>query len=270
MLPAQGDIVYVSPAFEVEKLKTMTSFGDKIAAWEEDEDPTATVTETVRALGFPRGIIAVDEATPFFTFDGLRRAGNSYTFINAVDVTAGCRMIKSEHEVALMQTAKNITLVAHKAAARIMREGITTTEVQAFLVAAHKKLGSQGPPPFNAVLFGEATAYPHGVPYPQTLNDGDMILIDTGAPVDGYLSDITRSYVFGKPTRRQRDVWDLEMQAQAAGFAAAKPGNRCEDIDTAARGVINGAGFGPGYARPACRTAPATASASTCTNGLIW
>jgi Xaa-Pro aminopeptidase len=250
VLPAKGDIVYISPAFEVEKLKTMTSFGDKIAVWQEDDDPTAVVTETVRSLGYPNGVIAVDEATPFFTFDGLRRAGNSFTFVNAVDVTAACRMIKSEHEVALMQTAKNITLVAHQAAARIMREGITTTEVQAFIVAAHKKLGSEGPPPFNSVLFGEATAYPHGVPYPQTLEDGDMILIDTGAPVDGYLSDITRSYVFGTPSQRQRDVWNLEKQAQAAGFSAAKPGNRCEDIDAAARGVINGAGFGPGYATP--------------------
>ena len=250
VLPAKGEIVYVSPAFEVEKLKTMISFGDKIAVWEEDEDPTATVTETVRALGYPSGTIAVDEATPFFTFDGLRRAGNAYTFINSIDVTAGCRMIKSEHEMALMQTAKNITLEAHKAAARIMREGITTTEVQAFLTAAHRKLGSEGDPPFNAVLFGEASAYPHGVPYPQTLKDGDMILIDTGAPVDGYLSDITRSYVFGEPTKRQRDVWNLEKAAQAAGFAAAKPGNRCEDIDIAARGVINGGGFGPGYATP--------------------
>src|SRR6266567_3530416 len=196
VLPAKGEIVYVSPAFEVEKLKTMTAFGDKIA------------------------------------------------------VTAGCRMIKSEQEIALMQTAKNITLEAHKAAARIMREGITTTEVQAFITAAHRKLGSEGDPPFNAVLFGEATAYPHGVPYPQTLKEGDMILIDTGAPVDGYLSDITRSYVFGEPNKRQRDVWNLEKEAQAAGFAAAKPGNRCEDIDIAARGVINDAGFGPGYATP--------------------
>jgi Xaa-Pro dipeptidase len=250
VLPAKGDIVYVSPAFEAEKLKTMMSFGDKIAVWEEDEDPTAVVTETVRSLGYPKGTIAVDEATPFFTFDGLRRAGNSYTFVNAMDVTAGCRMIKSEHEIALMQTAKNITIVAQKAAARIMREGITTTEVQAFLVAAHKKLGSEGPPPFNGVLFGEATAYPHGVPYPQTLKDGDMILIDTGAPVDGYLSDITRSYVFGTPLQRQRDIWNLEKQAQAAGFAAARPGNRCEEVDAAARGVIVAAGLGPGYATP--------------------
>jgi len=150
----------------------------------------------------------------------------------------------------LMQTAKNITLAAHQAAARIMREGITTTEVQAFLVVAHKKLGSEGPPPFNSVLFGEATAYPHGVPYPQTLKDGDMILIDTGAPVDGYLSDITRSYVFGDASPRQRQIWNLEKEAQATGFAAARPGNRCEDVDAAARGVIVAAGFGPGYATP--------------------
>ncbi len=250
ILPAKGDIVYVSPAFEIEKLKTMLSFGDRIAAWEEDEDPTATVSEALRSLGIAKGAVAVDEATPFFTFDGLRRAGNSYDFVSGIPITAGCRMIKSEQEIALMQVAMTITLAVQRAAARIMREGITTTEVQQFIVAAHGKLGSEGPPPFNGVLFGEATAYPHGVPYPQTLKEGDMILIDTGAPVDGYLSDITRSYVFGEPTQRQRDVWNLEKAAQAAGFAAAKPGNRCEDIDIAARGVIAGGGFGPGYATP--------------------
>jgi Xaa-Pro dipeptidase len=250
ILPAKGEIVYLSPTFEVEKLLTMTSFGDKVAAWEEHEDPTALIVDTVRAGGVTAGTIAVDEATPFFTFDGLRKAGNSFSFVNGSDVTAACRMIKSDHEIALMQTAKDITLEAHKAAARILREGITTTEVQAFIAAAHRKLGSEGEVGFNGVLFGEATAYPHGVPYPQVLKEGDMVLIDTGAPVDGYLSDITRSYVFGEPTKRQRDVWNLEKEAQAAGFAAAKPGNRCEDIDIAARGVINGAGFGPGYATP--------------------
>jgi Xaa-Pro dipeptidase len=250
ILPARGEIVYLSPAFEVEKLLTMTGFGDKVVAWEEHEDPTATVIDTVRSFGIQTGTIAVDEATPFFTFDGLRRAGNAFSFVNAVEITGACRSIKSEHELALMQTAKTITLEAHKAAARIMHEGITTTEVQSFLAAAHRKLGSEGEPPFNSVLFGEATAYPHGVAYPQTLQQGDMILIDIGAPVDGYLSDITRSYVFGEPTQRQRDVWNLEKAAQAAGFAAARPGNRCEDIDIAARGVINAAGFGPGYKTP--------------------
>ena len=250
LLPAKGEITYLSPVFEIEKLKTMLSFGEKIAAWEEDDDPTALVIETVRANGIASGTIAVDEATPFFTFDGLRKAGNAFAFTNAIEITGACRSIKSDHEIALMQTAKNITLAAHKAAARILHERISTTEVQAFITAAHKKLGSDGPPPFNGVLFGEATAYPHGVPYPQILKDGDMVLIDTGAPVDGYLSDITRSYVFGEPNARQRQIWNLEKEAQLAGFAAAQPGNKCEDVDFAARGVINGAGFGPGYATP--------------------
>jgi Xaa-Pro dipeptidase len=250
VLPARGEIVYLSPAFEVEKLRTMISFGDKVAAWEEDEDPTALLIDTVRGFRAAGGVIAVDEATPFFTFDGMRKVGNAYSFVNGSEITAPCRMIKSEQEIALMQTAMNITLEAHKATAHILHEGITTTEVQAFMAAAHRKLGAEGDVAFNIVLFGEATAYPHGVPYPQTLKAGDMVLMDTGAPVDSYLSDITRTFVFGEPSRRQREVWNLEKAAQAAGFAAAKPGNRCEDIDVAARAVVTGGGFGPGYATP--------------------
>jgi Xaa-Pro dipeptidase len=228
----------------------MLTLGDKVAVWEEHEDPTALVTETLRSLGVARGAVGIDEATQFAAFDGLRRAGNSYEFINAARITGACRSIKSPRELALMQTAKNITLQVHKAAARILRDGITTTEVQRFIVDAHRRLGAEGDPPFNIVLFGEATAYPHGVPYAQTLKDGDMVLIDVGAPIDGYNSDITRSYVFGQPSPRQRQVWDLEKQAQAAGFAAARLGARCEDVDAAARGVIEAAGFGPGYATP--------------------
>jgi len=250
VLPAKGELTYVCPAFEEEKLRTMLTLGDDVAVWEEHEDPTALVTETLRAKGVASGTVGVDEATPFFSFDGLRRAGNAYDFVNAGPVTAGCRSIKSDAEIALMQTAKNITLEVHKATARMLREGMLTTEVQAFIREAHRRLGSDAPPPFDIVLFGEATAYPHGVPYPQTLKDGDMVLVDTGAPVDGYLSDITRSYVFGEPTSRQRQIWDLEKAAQAAVFDAAQLGARCEDLDAAARRVIEAGGFGPGYATP--------------------
>lgn len=250
VLPAQGELVYLCPAFEEAKLRTMITLGDTVATWEEHEDPTALVTDTLRDLGIARGTVAIDEATQFSAFDGLRRASNSYDYVSGARITGACRACKSEREIALMQTAKDITLRAHQAAARILREGITTTEVQAFLVAAHAKLGAEGPPAFNIVLFGEATAYPHGVPYPQTLQAGDMVLIDVGAPVDGYLSDITRSYVFGTPSARQRQIWDLEKAAQAAAFAAAKIGAPCEDVDAAARRVIEAAGFGPGYAVP--------------------
>lgn len=250
VIPADGEIVYICPAFEEEKTRAMLQLGDDVRTWEEHEDPTALVVDIVRSQGHAHGTIAVDEATRFFTFDGLRRAGNAFEFVNGSLITARCRMIKSSAEIALMQRAKDITLEVHKATARILTEGITTTEVANFIARAHTRLGVDGPLSFCIVLFGEPTAYPHGVPYPQTLADGDMVLIDTGATIEGYHSDITRSYVFGEPSARQREIWDLEKQAQAAAFDAAQVGATCESVDAAARAVIERAGFGPGYAVP--------------------
>jgi len=206
------------------------------------------VIETVRSKGYESGTVAIDPAAPFFTVDGMRKAGNAFHFTNGSAITAACRHTKSPAEIALMQVAMNITLEVHKAAARALSPGMTTTEVAGFLDAAHRKLG--GVPASRAVQFGEATAYPHGVPYPQTLADGDMVLIDTGCYVEGYRSDITRTYVFGTPTARQREIWELEKRAQQAAFDAAVLGAPCEAVDAAARGVIAAAGFGPDYAVP--------------------
>lgn len=250
VLPVAGDLAYISPAFEEAKTRTMLRIGDDVRVWEEHEDPTSLVVDTVRSLGYRSGTIAVDESTPFFTFDGLRRAGNSFEFVNGSLVTAECRRRKSAAEIGLMQTAKNITLRAQQAAAAVLTSGITTTEVGKFLAEAHVRLGCDGPLSFCIVLFGEPTAYPHGVPYPQTLAQGDMVLIDVGATVEGYHSDITRSYVFGEPNERQREVWNVEKAAQAAAFAAARPGAPCEAVDAAARRVIEQAGFGPDYTTP--------------------
>jgi Xaa-Pro dipeptidase len=250
VISKDGSLTYLCPTFEAEKTQSMLVMDGDIRTWEEHEDPTALVIDTVRATGAQSGTLAVDEVTPFFTFDGLRKAGNRFDFVNASDITGACRMIKSNAELALMQRAKNITLEVHKATARALAEGQTTTEVGAFIAEAHKRLGVDGPMSFSIVLFGEPTAYPHGVPYPQTLREGDMVLIDVGATIEGYHSDITRSYVFGEPTPRQREVWELEKAAQAAAFDAAQPGVPCEAVDAAARKVIEAGGFGPGYAVP--------------------
>lgn len=248
IIPADGDIAYLSPMFEEPKTREYLKFGDDVRCWEEHEDPTALVIDTVRSKGFDSGTIAIDPATPFFTVDGLRKAGNSFSFVSASAITAACHQVKSSAEVALMQIAMDITLAVHKAAARCMAPGLTTGDVQGFLDAAHRKLG--GVPASRAVQFGEATAYPHGVPYTQTLADGDMVLVDIGCFVEGYRSDITRTYVLGTPTPRQREIWDLEFRAQHAGFAAAVLGAPCEAVDFGARGVIEAAGFGPGYKVP--------------------
>ncbi len=154
IIPADGDIAYICPAFEEEKTRAMLQLGDDVRTWEEHEDPTALVVDTVRSRGHAHGTIAVDEATPFFTFDGLRRAGNAFEYVNADLITAKCRMIKSAAEIALMQRAKNITLEVHKATARILAEGLTTTEVADFIAKAHTRLGVDGPLSFCIVLFG--------------------------------------------------------------------------------------------------------------------
>jgi Xaa-Pro dipeptidase len=249
IIPAEGEIIYLSPAFEEPKTRELIRFGSDVRCWEEHEDPTALVIDTLRSLGHNAGTLAIDPMTPFFTVDGLRRAGNAFALVNGAAITAACRMLKTEGEIALIQRAMNITLEVHKAAARIMHEGITTTEVMAFLPQAHARLGAT-PTGSGIVLFGEPTAYPHGVPYAQTLHQGDMVLIDVGAEIEGDRSDITRSYVFGKPNERQRQIWELEKSAQFAAFGAARLGAPCEAVDAAARGVIEAAGFGPGYATP--------------------
>ncbi len=250
VLPAEGPVVYLSPAFEEPKTRSLLRLDGQIRVWEEHEDPTALAIETVASVAAERGTIAVDPSAPFFVVDGLRRAGNRYELVNGATITAACRAEKTQAEIALLTAANAVTLEVHRAAARILREGITTTEVQAFVNEAHRRLGATPPGGAPLVLFGEASAYPHGVGYPQTLQDGDMVLLDIGGFVGGYRSDMTRAYVFGEPTARQCEIWELEQKAQAAGFAAAKLGAPCEAVDIAARGVIEGSGLGPGYALP--------------------
>jgi Xaa-Pro dipeptidase len=250
LIPAEGELAYITPAFEQAKLETMITLPGRIHAWHEHESPTELVIEAVRSMGYAQGTLAIDPATPFFSFDGLRRAGNAFDFINASAVTAPCRMVKSPAEIALIKHAMNRTLDVHKATARILREGITTTEVADFVGRAHTALGFDVPASFCIVLFGEASAYPHGVPYPQTLREGDTVLVDIGAPMHGYQSDVTRSYVFGTPSARQREVWNVEHAAEAAVFAAAQLGTPCEALDRAARDVIEAAGFAKEYGLP--------------------
>ncbi len=250
VLPVRGPLTYLAPAFEVERIRTMLTMPGEVRGWEEDEDPYALFAEIMREADVPGGTVAVDDMARVFVAEGLRAALPNHRFIASGSVTSHLRERKTEHEVGILRQAMRLTLGIQAAAARALRPGVTTTEVGAFLAAAHAKAGFDGGPAFSIVLFGEPTAYPHGVPYPQVLKEGDVVLIDVGAPLHGYVSDITRSYVFGTPNARQREIWDLSKRAQAAGFAAARPGAPCAAVDEACRGVVTAAGFGPGYKVP--------------------
>ncbi|PWT88899.1 MAG: metallopeptidase, M24 family protein [Blastocatellia bacterium] len=248
VIPAKGDIAWVCPKFEEERARELIKVGTDIRTWEEDESPYQRVAEIFRDRGVRSGTVGIEERVRFFLYDGIRQAAPALKFVIANPVTAGCRMFKSPTELALMQRANDITVVAYKATRDSMREGMTQDEFSGNCSAAFRALGTAGGGIF--VSFGKYTAFPHGSSTPQKLREGDMVLMDGGCSIDGYQSDITRTFVFGKPTDRQRQIWDLEKKAQDAAFAAAKIGSPCEVVDAAARRVIIDAGFGPDYKVP--------------------
>ncbi|WP_343615142.1 Xaa-Pro peptidase family protein [Novosphingobium sp.] len=247
LLLPEGDPVLVAPRFELGSLEAELQVPAQIHGWEEHENPhliLASLLESARVRH-----LAIDPALPFVMIERLRRAAPAVTLSEASAVIDGCRSIKSPAELAIMLQAKNMTLEVQQRAARILRPGITAGEVTRFIENAHRALGAAGNS-FCIVEFGEGTSYPHGLPGERRLGMDEMVLIDTGCRVQGYSSDITRSYVFGTPTARQRSIWDLEHEAQEAAFMAVRPGVPCEEIDAAARRVLERAGLGPDYALP--------------------
>jgi Xaa-Pro dipeptidase len=248
IIPAKGELAYVAPGFEEQRAREITRFTKDVRVWQEDEDWGAVVAGVLRDRGIATGKIGVEERVRFFIPEGLRAAAPALQFVLATPVTAGCRMFKSPTELALMQRANDITIEAYKAAFASLREGMTQFEFGRNVRAAFDALGAPGGS--AGVQFGEYTAFPHGSIQPQQLKPGDVVLVDGGCSVEGYQSDITRTTVFGKPSQRQIDVWNLEKDAQAAAFKAAQVGATCESVDAAARKVITDAGFGPDYKVP--------------------
>jgi Xaa-Pro dipeptidase len=248
VIPARGELAYVAPGFEEQRAREITKFTNDVRVWQEDEDWGAVVAGVLKDRGVATGKVGVEERVRFFIPEGLRAAAPQVQFVLATPVTAGCRMIKSATEIALMQRANDITIEAFKAAFAALADGMTQFEFQRNIRAAFDALGAPGGS--AGAQFGQYTAFPHGSITPQRLREGDVVLVDGGCNIEGYQSDVTRTTVFGKPTRRQTDVWNLEKEAQTAAFKAAQVGATCESVDAAARKVITDAGFGPDYKVP--------------------
>ncbi len=246
ILPKAGKPIFICPAFEEGTLLASLAIEADIRCWEEDHDPYALAAACLKELG--AGKTAVDPAMAF-SMVGRLSGHFGKAFVDASAIVDGCRSCKTTTELALMQQAKSMTLEVHRRAALMLQPGVSATAVRRFIEDAHRKLGAAGSS-FCIVLFGEATSYPHGVPGELYLKEGDMVLIDTGCLVEGYNSDITRSYVYGEATAAQRQYWQWEHGAQAAAFAAAKPGVPCENVDQAARDYLEKNGMGPDYTLP--------------------
>jgi len=250
LLFADGRLVYVLPHFEIGSIAPLMLIDGEILSWHEHQDPYLLCAGQIAAFAGEQARLALDESAAFFIADAILQHLPQLNIANARHVTAACRMQKSAAELALMQRAMDMTLAVHKAAASILYAGISTQEVTEFIHLAHKKVGAKAGSYFCIVLFGSDTAFPHGVAQPKTLADNDMVLIDTGCRLHGYLSDITRSYVFGRASAKQKAVWQHEKNAQLAAFAAAQPGIPCQQVDRAARQYLQQHGYGPDYQLP--------------------
>jgi Xaa-Pro dipeptidase len=240
VIPAKGEIAWVVPSAH-DGIK----MGSDMRVAQDDADAFKKIAQALKESGATR--VGIEERVRFAVYDGIRKEAPSLEFTSADPVSAACRMIKSPAEIALLQRANDITIEAYRAALTTLREGMTQRELTGNISAAFRALGTGGG---AMAIFGKYTAFPHGSIAPQQLHEGDFVLIDDGCSVEGYQSDITRTVIFGKPTARQRQVWDLERKAQDAALAAANVGATCESVDAAARDVITKGGFGPGYKVP--------------------
>lgn len=243
-LISRDRIDYIAPRFELEKVADLVSIEGDILTWEEEENPFRLIADCV-----PSGVVALDGDAPFFMYRALRREIADERIVDATPLIAPLRARKSPAEIALLQHAKSITLEAQRRAHRFLREGVMASDVARFIDETHRTLGGGGST-FCIVAFGDDTALPHGPEKDRALKEGDAVLIDTGCRVDGYNSDITRTYVFGEPTPEFRSAWAAEKEAQAAAFDAARRGALCESVDAAARRSLERRGYGPGYRLP--------------------
>ena len=249
VIPAKGAIAYVCPKFEEDRARELIvpAFGEEVRCWEEHESPYAVIVSIVKDRGVQHHTIGMEERVRFFIANGVKKEAAGFDVVDATPVTAGCRMIKSAAEIALMQKASDVTIEAYKAAFATIVPGMSQTLLSNNISAAFKKLGFSGG---ASVQVGKYAALPHGSITPQTIQEGDVVMIDGGTSCEGYASDITRTIVVGKPTQRQIDVWNLEKKAQDAAFAAIKIGAPCEQVDAAARAVIEKGGFNTNYKLP--------------------
>lgn len=249
ILLANGTIHYIAPKFEEGTIKDFMMLAGEIHCWEEHESPFELFNTILKSKNISEGEILIDETTPFFIYEGISNA-TSLSIKNGKEIISVCRMRKSDAEIAIIQALMNITLEVQKATARILRVGITAKEVENFINEAHKRYGVTSGSYFCIVLFGKDSSFPHGVKTPKPLEMNDIVLVDTGCSMHDYISDITRTYIFGEATDYQRKIWNIEKEAQLAAFKASQLGNTCGSIDIAARKTIESYGLGPDYNLP--------------------
>jgi Xaa-Pro dipeptidase len=249
ILPAKGEPFFVCPGFEEGRAREQINRGPfagnpDVRLWQENDSPYERVAQGLKDRGIANGRLGIEETVWFVYSDGVAHAAPGVTLASATPVTAGCRMHKTQHEIDLMQLANTVTIKAYEAAWRSLQPGMTQQDFARMVSQAHEQQGFHGE---AGVQVGQYSALPHGSIEPQKVEEGTILLIDGGCSVEGYNSDISRTFVLGKPTDKMLKVFDIVHRAQAAALAQARPGVEAQSVDAAARKVIEDVGYGPGY-----------------------
>lgn len=245
-LPVKGEPFLVCPYFEQGSFAAEIKIPVDFRMWQEHESPYAAIADAMKAIGGTR--LAIDPGMGFHVAYALGHE-TGLDLMDGTPVIEGCRQIKTQHEIDILKYAMNLTLQVEKAVPKILYEGITTSEVSDFIHDAHRALGAPEMS-FCIVQFGRGSAFPHGLPGVQKLQKNDLVLVDIGAYVHSYSSDLTRTYAFGTPTDEMKRIWDLEKQAEQTAFDAVKIGAPCESVDAAVRAFLAKNGLGPDYKLP--------------------
>lgn len=237
LLFSDGPAVLVTPSFE-ESNVTRDATVDDVKTWKEEEDPIALAGKLLS-----KKTVGVEGSTAFSTASLLSAAAEARTQ-DATAVFDALRAVKSDEELAFIKDAGRRTVVAITATHERLRRGMTEREVSAILSQEFSKLGVRGE---GLVQFGPSAALPHGGPGDRELARGDAVLIDSGCRVRGYTSDVTRTVAFGTPSDEFRKVYEIVDRAQTAGIEMLEAGKTGEEVDRAARKVIEGAGYGASF-----------------------
>ena len=249
VIPASGPVIIVTPFFESPSIREMLQVPGEIRPWQEDENPFALIAQSVSGAGRASdGPLAVDANTRFFVVDAVTKASGSRPTVPGGELVRACRMVKSPAELALMQIANNITLAAIRHVHDSIQVGMQTADVSKLMGDATIALG--GGYDFSLSLLNEASAFPHGSKVVQTVREGSVILIDAGCTVHGYQSDISRTWVFGEPTAKQREVWNTVKRGQEIALETAKIGTPVGNIDKTVRAFYESKGWSKNYALP--------------------
>lgn len=244
-LPADDDPAIIIPRLEASKAHDAGIAAERIFSWRDEEGYTAAFQQTCAFLELSDYLLGV-EALRMRVLEAelLRRYAPGLTTAHAEPVMDALRMRKDEGEIAAMQKAAEIAEEAIKRVLPALKAGVTERRIAAMLSRELLQAGS-GPLPFEPIVaFGANSAVPHAIAGDNRLEEGQLIIIDWGASYDGYASDITRTYALGSLDRELRRVYSLVQDANAAARQAAQPGASGEEIDRAARAVIEEGGYG--------------------------